>query len=105
MFKKSKPNKLELRVQFPHCDPRILHAPSECEFCDLHPEWQYLRQIWGIAFTGWEPEYKELPDPATHARGYQNANAWSGNKAKPVVKHNHLGGFHVEGCSACEEER
>ena len=41
--------------QFPHCDSRILHRPSECEFCDQHPEWQALRKAWGIAFTGHVP--------------------------------------------------
>lgn len=47
--------------QFPHCDARILHAPGECEYCDLHPEWQELRKMWGIAFTG------HLPGPITAA--------------------------------------
>lgn len=42
-------------AQFPHCDQRILHAPSECEYCDGHPEWQALREAWGIAFTGHQP--------------------------------------------------
>lgn len=43
---------MELIRQFPHCDQRILHAPGECQYCDMHPEWQELRQAWGIAFTG-----------------------------------------------------
>jgi hypothetical protein len=47
---------IPLRIaQFPHCDSRILHAPSECEYCDRHPEWQELREAWGIAFTGHPP--------------------------------------------------
>ena len=41
--------------QFPHCDQRVLHAPGECKYCDLHPEWQELRKSWGIAFTGQAP--------------------------------------------------
>lgn len=85
MIKKTKPNVLDVMLHikiFPHCDPRILHAPGECEFCDKHSDWQALRQIWGITFTGYEPEGKELPDPATHIRGFDNANAWCGNKAK-----------------------
>lgn len=70
--------------QFPHCDPRVLHAPGECEFCDKHPIWQALRLAWGIAFTGFEPDDKELPDPATHARG-ASVNLWGGNRpSKPV---------------------
>lgn len=85
MFKKVVPSK---RVgtsigQFPHCDQRILHAPSECEFCDKHAEWQELRAAWGIAFTGYEPEGTELPDPATHARG-DTINRWHGNVALPA---------------------
>ena len=42
-------------AQAPHCDQRVLHAPSECEFCDQRPEWQELRRAWGIAFTGHTP--------------------------------------------------
>src|ERR1700686_5507339 len=81
-------------TQFPHCDPRILHAPTECSFCDEHSDWQFLRFQWGIAFTGWEPTEKELPDPATYARGYANANAWGGNKATigAAVQYNLAGG-------------
>ncbi len=44
-----------------HCDARVLHAPGECQYCDLHPEWQELRKAWGIAFTG------HLPGPITAA--------------------------------------
>lgn len=65
--------------QFPHCDQRILHAPGECEYCDKHPEWQALRHAWGIAFTGYEPDGKELPCPAMHARP-EHFQAWIGNR-------------------------
>jgi len=84
MHKNVKPKELNIHefiAQFPHCDQRILHSPSECEFCDRHPEWQALRQAWGIAFTGYEPDEKELPCPATHARG-DGVNVWPGNRAK-----------------------
>jgi hypothetical protein len=40
---------------FPHCDQRILHAPGECAYCDVHADWQELRRGWGIAFTGHAP--------------------------------------------------
>ena len=40
---------------FPHCDQRVLHAPGECQYCDMCPEWQQLRVAWGIAFTGHAP--------------------------------------------------
>lgn len=84
MFKKVTPKKRSGFIrQFPHCDPRILHALGECEFCDKHAEWQELRAAWGIAFTGYEPEGTELPDPATHARG-DTINRWHGNVALPA---------------------
>jgi hypothetical protein len=44
-------------VRFPHCDQRILHAPGECEYCDMAPEWQQLRIDWGICFTGHNPDF------------------------------------------------
>ena len=85
MFKKVKPKDIDKRTvpQFPHCDQRILHAPGECQFCDLHSSWQELRVYWGIAFTGYEPEGTELPCPADYARG-SNHKKWFGNLAKPV---------------------
>jgi hypothetical protein len=85
MFKKLVPEKLdvlEILGILPHCDGRVLHAPGECSYCDKHPDWQALRQLWGIAFTGYEPDDKELPDPATAARGFKIVNAWGGNQAK-----------------------
>lgn len=67
--------------QFPHCDQRILHAPSDgCIYCNKHPDWQALRVAWGIAFTGWTPEGTELPCPADHARGDRH-KLWHGNQA------------------------
>ena len=84
MFKRLKPNENVRHYlgQFPHCDQRVLHAPGECKYCDKHGEWQALRIAWGIAFTGYEPEGKELPDPATNARGLRSINSWGGNVAK-----------------------
>lgn len=75
--------------QFPHCDSRVLHAPGECTFCDVHPDWQALRLAWGICFTGYVPDGKELPDPATHARG--NPSVWPGNRPRPDVTEAHIG--------------
>lgn len=83
MFKKIRPYKryYNYPTQFPHCDPRILHAPNECEYCDKQPDWQALRAVWGIAFTGYQPEETELPCPADYARG-ETINYWPGNRAK-----------------------
>ena len=84
MHKQTAPNPaLDSIRQFPHCDARVLHAPGECEYCDAHPEWQALRFAWAIAFTGYEPDGTELPDPATHARGLDSMNKWGGNRACP----------------------
>lgn len=81
MFKRHFPKRSPYKIeQFPHCDPRILHAPGECTYCDKHPEWQALRDAWSIAFTNYEPEGKELPCPAVHARG-DVVNGWVGNVA------------------------
>lgn len=87
MFKRVKPLETVRGYigQFPHCDARILHAPGDCEFCDRHPEWQALRFAWTIAFTGYAPEDKELPDPATYARG-ETINRWQGNVATPKTE-------------------
>ena len=80
-------------MQFPHCDPRVLHAPEDnCEFCNRHPEWQELRRAWGIAFTGHsfdkqgQPAVDEqgnvtLPCPAEYNRGMTSVNSWHGNVA------------------------
>lgn len=79
--------------QFPHCDPRVLHAPEDnCEFCNRHPEWQELRKVWGIAFTGHSYDSKGnpyldeqggviLPCPAQYNRGMTSVNGWHGNVA------------------------
>lgn len=80
-------------TQFPHCDPRVLHAPEDnCEFCNEHPLWQELRRSWGIAFTGhsydkdgklFVDEYgnTQQPCPAEAARGMESINGWHGNIA------------------------
>lgn len=81
MFKRQEPLKVSpAHYQFPHCDQRILHAPGECQYCDKHKDWQYIRQAWGIAFTGHTPENSELPCPADNARGNKHKN-WPGNVA------------------------
>lgn len=77
---------MDVIKQFPHCDSRVLHKPGECEFCDKHPDWQELREAWGIAFTGHSNEdtvspygSKMLPCPAEFNRGMESINSWHGN--------------------------
>jgi hypothetical protein len=69
----------------PHCDSAILHAPGECKYCDQHPNWQELRQLWGIAFTGHQPvvnEYgwQEIACPSDINRPGGAAARWPGNQ-------------------------
>jgi hypothetical protein len=65
--------------QFPHCDARVLHAKGECEYCDRHPDWQELREVWKINFTGQKDPSKALC-PAEKARGLDSINKWGGNR-------------------------
>lgn len=78
---------------FPHCDPRVLHAPHECGVCDHYPHYQALRQMWGINFTGQDFVYSEelsdsswrmLPCPSDFNRGLNGAHVWGGNR--PLTK-------------------
>ncbi len=80
-------------AQFPHCDQMVLHAPGDCGYCDEHPEWQVLRRVWGIAFTGHAPglvypDYPaagyQLPCPSDLRRGQGGAHVWGGNRPTNV---------------------
>ena len=78
---------------FPHCDPRVLHAPGECKYCDEYPEAQQKRVDEGIAFTGQSVNVVDQladvlddgkpkptkPCPADEARGLGRAHRWGGN--------------------------
>lgn len=72
---------------FPHCDQMVLHAPSECEYCDTRPDLQELRQVWGIAFTGqtvanFPGGVQHLPCPADYNRppgSRSDHRNWPGN--------------------------
>jgi hypothetical protein len=62
-----------------HCDQRVLHAPEDnCQVCNGHPEWQQLREMWGINFTGHRDPDK-LPCPAEVERPLRSINLWYGN--------------------------
>jgi hypothetical protein len=73
------------RVQYaaPHCDSRILHAPSECEYCADQPELQGKRWLLGIAHTGHAPGRGEIPCEADATRppdSESDHRRWGGNK-------------------------
>lgn len=65
----------------PHCDQRVLHAPGECRYCDGHPGWQRLREMWGIAFTGHAPEDGQVGCPSEAVRSVEAIDRWPGNRA------------------------
>lgn len=72
------------RAAFPHCDQRILHAPDVCEYCDGYPDWQQLRRMWGVAFTGQQPRAGQVPCPADFNRPPDSPSdhrQWPGNVA------------------------
>jgi hypothetical protein len=67
-----------------HCDPAVLHAPGECEFCDKYgTDWQAYRQMAGINFTGHHDDGKALC-PSEYRRSVQTINRWPGNRASKL---------------------
>jgi hypothetical protein len=69
------------RAYAPHCDQTVLHAPGECEHCDEYPDWQELRELWRMNFTG-QDDYEKAPDPAIWFRDPEIIEKWFGNRAK-----------------------
>lgn len=58
----------------PHPDRGILHAAGECWYCDKYPQWQALRGLWGIAFTGHDPDPDQVPCPSDARRARAGAH-------------------------------
>jgi len=83
---------MQTQTKYPHCDPRVLHLPKDCEFCDMYPALQAERIRDGVNFTG-ENNPKKKPCPAETARGLKSINSWHGNVAQPkgCPKCNHRG--------------
>lgn len=70
------------RLIYPHCDARILHKRKECRFCDELPNWQELRETWGINFTGhYDPEKSKCP--SEEHRDLKTIEMWPGNRSVP----------------------
>lgn len=62
------------QAPYPHCNSEVLHAPSECYYCDKYPDRQKVRAASGTPFTPNE------------------SNGWSGNVAAPKGElHSHMG--------------
>ncbi len=65
-------------AEYPHCDSKVIHAPGECRFCDMHPELQERRAKSGVNFTGHYDEGKSIC-PAELQRPLDIINRWPGN--------------------------
>lgn len=69
---------------YPHCDAKVLHAPGKCGFCDVHPDWQELRLLWGVNFTG-ESVAGKVACPSEWTRSLETIEKWPGNRPDPWV--------------------
>ena len=69
----------------PHCDAMVLHEPGACDYCDqfIDGKAQALRQLWGIAFTGQDPQPGQVACPSDARRGTAGAHVWPGNTPRP----------------------
>lgn len=63
----------------PHCDGDVLHAPSECQYCDEFPDRQAQRVKDKVNFTGHHDPSKK-PCPAEVRRDLDTINKWPGNR-------------------------
>lgn len=61
-----------------HCDPTVVHAPGECEYCDLYPYRQALMDLWRVNFTG-HSDPDRLPSLAEQRRPLDRIEHWPGN--------------------------
>ena len=75
----------EERAYAPHCDPSILHEPGACDACDEYPDWQQMRTVQQINFTG-QYDSDKAPCPSVYFREVGVRDRWGGNrpwKGKP----------------------
>jgi len=75
------PDRKKFPNMAPHCDEKILHAPGECIYCDDYPDWQRLRKVWNINFTGHNDIEKTIC-PAEQRRSLEIINKWGGNRPR-----------------------
>jgi hypothetical protein len=62
----------------PHCDPRVLHSPGACVYCDEVPHLQQFREMTGLRFTD-KLHAKDALLPGQD-RSRASAEAWGGNQ-------------------------
>ncbi len=57
---------MSVKLAPPHPeDASIVHAPGECKTCDDFPDWQTLRSLWNITYTGRTPKPGQVRCPST----------------------------------------
>jgi len=76
----------EIWGTIPHCDSRILHAPTECVYCAERTDLRHARLRLRIQFSGHEPT-EQLPyrcpaDWSVRLRERSDYNEWPGNVAR-----------------------
>lgn len=64
----------------PHCDPRVLHSPGKCPYCDSAKVLQLMRQAYKLPFTDELQATDPLLPGADRSRG--SADRWAGNQAR-----------------------
>lgn len=69
---------LNHRAYAPHCDQSVLHKPGECEYCDHYPDWQEMREVQRINYTG-HFDTDKAPCPSHYFRHPDKVESWSGN--------------------------
>lgn len=62
----------------PHCDPRVLHLPEECEFCAAATALQEERERLQVSNSG--HANRRWPCPADVERGADSYHQWGGNR-------------------------
>jgi hypothetical protein len=67
---------------YPHCEPRVLHHPSECVHCadEKYSPLHDFRERVGMNYTG----HTDRPFPCIgeNERGLKSINSWYGNISK-----------------------
>lgn len=73
---------VELFGRPPHCDARVLHEPSACEYCARAVAQQRERELLGVRNTGAPADQpgRVHPCPAELARSPASLAAWGGNR-------------------------
>lgn len=65
---------------FPHCDPRVLHSPGVCDYCDKVPALQEYRRMCGLPYVD-DLQVTDAILPGEN-RDRRSAEAWGGNQPR-----------------------